>query len=155
MTAEAAGSCLALPNPSHCNQLPPGESLGRKTTPVLVARGAEEDGPDDAAFRRIVVVGAPAQGRDAATRYAHGLAGTFGGALVEHLPACTEEEARRRACTLIVVARSGQAESSVTAERLVRSCELPMLFVPEGTGAARTDTRSSFLATRSYKEDMK
>lgn len=49
-----------------------------------------------------------------------------------NLPACTEEEARRRACTLIVVPRTGQAESFVTVERLVRSCELPMLFVPEG-----------------------
>lgn len=104
-------------------------------SPVLVVRAAEREAPGDLMFRRILVVDASDPVRDAGARYAHGLADAFGGSVVEELSTCGEDDVRRRAGSLLVVARAGQPGSfGEAAERLVRTCELPMLFVPEPEG---------------------
>ncbi|MBP1633621.1 MAG: Universal stress protein [Acidobacteria bacterium] len=95
-------------------------------SPVLVVHDAGP-GSAEAVFARPLVVAAEAAGAEGARRVADGLASAFGGRVADAIATCERDLARHREATLIVVARHGRD----TAERWLRSCTLPMLFVPE------------------------
>jgi len=101
------------------------------SVPVLVVRAVADGAPAEAVFARpLMVVGQWAFEGDAG-RYAAGLAGVFNGAVADEAIACQEDLARERAASLLVIARDARAGwFGASAERLVRSCALPMLFVP-------------------------
>jgi hypothetical protein len=100
-------------------------------TPVLVLR-ADSGGRQPAeTFLRPLIVAPPRGFQGNATRLAEGLAGAFGGKVAEKTASCEADLAREREATLIVVARGAESGGSrEAAERWIRSCPLPMLFVP-------------------------
>lgn len=104
--------------------------------PVLVVRagdaGADSAGPADH-FRRILVVGEEGAEASSAEGYATRLARQFDGRVVERLTRCREEMAVQREASLVAVDVPGQSGGplSEAAERLIRTCQLPMLFVPQ------------------------
>ncbi len=103
------------------------------TVPVLVVRaGAAEALPAQALFSHPLVVAGDWTFDGEAERYAIGLAEAFGGTVAERTATCEEDLVREREATLLVVARSMLAPGwfGARVERLVRSCTLPMLFVP-------------------------
>lgn len=102
--------------------------------PVLVVRApVRSAAPAETLFKRpaLVTGQAPAQGE--AARYAQGLATAFGGAVLERALACEEDLVREREASLLVIARSapGKPWVDTRAERLLRVCTLPLLFVPD------------------------
>jgi len=102
--------------------------------PVLVVRA--DDTRHDAAdhFRRVLVV-ADGGAVDAAERYASGLAATFGGQPVERLHDCSEATVEDRHATLLAIGLpDAGGRLPELAERMIRSCALPMLFVPDVKG---------------------
>jgi nucleotide-binding universal stress UspA family protein len=103
--------------------------------PVLVVRATASDAPGESLFERLLVVAHADAVHSTTARYARGLAERFGGEVVDHLSACTEEDARRSSSTLLAIARTAHATAwfGEAAERLIRSCAVPMLFVPEET----------------------
>jgi nucleotide-binding universal stress UspA family protein len=100
--------------------------------PVLVVRAGSYDTPAGQEFRRILVAGSPEVPRQHAERYANQLAQALGGTLLEPLEACHAADAERLNATLLAIPRSPHAAGWLgeTPERLIRSCALPMLFVP-------------------------
>jgi nucleotide-binding universal stress UspA family protein len=100
-------------------------------TPLLVVRAAGEDETVEAIFERPLVV-AGSQFDDEGVRYAIGLAQAFGGEIAPGAPTCEADIARERHATLMVI--PGQSSAGYgfreSAERLLRNCTLPMLFVP-------------------------
>ena len=101
--------------------------------PVVVVRASDEQHPPAAHFRRILLVTGGDAIEPAAERYAASLADSFEGQPVERLTHCTEESAARREASLLVTsvpAHPGGRLSDI-AERLIRTCRVPMLFVPE------------------------
>lgn len=96
-------------------------------SPVLVVRDLPPGGPE-AIFQRPLVVAPDGAPVDLARRLAEGLASAFGGRVADEVAACESDFASRRDASLIVVARRHRAD---TTERWLRSCALPMLFVPE------------------------
>jgi hypothetical protein len=102
--------------------------------PVLVVRAARHDAPPEDVFKRPLMVTGPQAFQGDARLYATGLADTFNGALADQSVACELDLARQRGASLMVLAREPNARGGFgdAAERLVRSCELPMLFVPSG-----------------------
>lgn len=101
--------------------------------PVLVVRAAGQRTAPGTMFRRVVLVAGPWTFEGDAGRYAAGLAEAFDGATAEQTVACEEDLVRDRGATLLVVAvRRGTAGRwfGSAAEKLIRSCVLPMLFVP-------------------------
>jgi len=99
--------------------------------PVLIVR-ADETRHDVAAHLRRVLVVADGGAVDAAERYAAGLVAAFGGEPVELLRDCSEATVEGRHATLLAfgLADAGGRLPEV-AERMIRTCGLPMLFVPE------------------------
>ncbi len=100
--------------------------------PVLVVRGTHANPAPDAIFRRPLMVAGPWTFDGDATRYGAGLAAAFDGTVAERAAACEEDLVREREATLLVIAHSpgGGGWFGTPAERLIRSCTLPMLFVP-------------------------
>ncbi len=99
--------------------------------PVLVVRESEAADPLGL-FTRIVAVSGPAFGGEA-FRYAQGLADAFGGSVDQEPVASIDRLTCSPMATMMVVTvgkHHGQAWFGDTAERLVRNCPLPMLFVP-------------------------
>lgn len=96
-------------------------------SPVMVVREAPSVAPA-AIFERPLVVAPGHVHAEQARRVAEGLASAFAGEVADEVAACEGDLARRRDATLIVVARHDRADA---AERWLRSCTLPMLFVPE------------------------
>jgi nucleotide-binding universal stress UspA family protein len=101
--------------------------------PVLIVRTGPADAPPGQEFQRILVAASPEVPRQHAEQYAARLAQTFEGALIETLDACKAADAERLRATLLAVPRLPHAAGWLgeTPERLIRSCTLPMLFVPE------------------------
>lgn len=100
--------------------------------PVLVVRA--EAAPTDPAtlFATPVVVAGP-EFHGEAHRYAEGLAAGFGGRVVEKPVESISDLACEPGASVMAVAigrHHGSSWFGDTAERLVRVCELPMLFVP-------------------------
>jgi nucleotide-binding universal stress UspA family protein len=98
--------------------------------PVLVVRAG--DGRPEDLFSSIAVIARRGTFDGAARRYAKGLADTFGGTY-SHETATSLQAARMQEATLVVVAQPAAGASALianAADRAVRSCERPMLFVP-------------------------
>ncbi len=103
-------------------------------TPVLVVR-ADSAGTPEAMFQSPLLVTPPGLPDGAGRRVAEGLAGAFDGHLAAKAATCEADLARERQASLIVVSRGEPGTGIATSnERWLRSCSLPMLFVPETLG---------------------
>jgi len=103
-------------------------------TPVLVMR-ADSAGTPEAIFQSPLLVASPGLPDGAGRRVAEGLAGAFGGHVAAKAATCEADLARERQASLIVVSRGEPGTGLATSnERWLRSCSLPMLFVPETPG---------------------
>jgi len=101
--------------------------------PVLVVRAAHGDGAPAAMFGRPLMVAGPFTFEGQAARYAAGLAEAFGGTMAETVASCEQDLVRERDATLLVIAETSTVRTGwfgTAAEKLIRSCALPMLFVP-------------------------
>jgi nucleotide-binding universal stress UspA family protein len=111
-------------------------------TPVLVVRADQADRrPEEIYGRPLVVSGAPGPAAEA-VRLANGLADAFGGSVREPIARCEADVARDSEATLMVVAKAAdqhRAPGGSAVEHWIRSCTLPMLFVP--TTAAQPVSR--------------
>lgn len=100
--------------------------------PVMVVRESEANADPRAAFAHLVAVAGPAFGGEA-IRYGQRLAEAFGGTVDQEPVASLERLTCSPRATMMVVTvgrHHGQAWFGDTAERLVRNCPLPMLFLP-------------------------
>ena len=103
-------------------------------TPVLVVR-ADSTATPEAMFQSPLLVTSPGLPDGAGRRIAEGLAGAFDGHVAAEAAACEADLARERQASLIVVSRGEPGTGiATTNERWLRSCSLPMLFVPETLG---------------------
>jgi nucleotide-binding universal stress UspA family protein len=100
------------------------------SAPVLVVHDGPLPSPD-AIFQRPLVVATDDAHAGQARRVAEGLSSAFGGRVADEVAACESDLASNRSATMIVVARR---EPGDTTERWLRSCRLPMLFVPAMVG---------------------
>jgi len=102
--------------------------------PLLVIRHAPQSTPPQDVFQRTLVHASPPLAGNEALQYAAMLAGCFGGTVVDERDQPIAPALAGASATLLVVATphppSGAWLSNV-GEPLVRSCEHPMLFVPE------------------------
>ena len=100
--------------------------------PVLVVRAEPEPLPGERLFARPVAVAGPEFSGDALA-YAQGLAASFSGSVAEK-PVTSLDDLRCEAGASLMAVTSGRHQGGGwfgdTAERLVRTCVLPMLFVP-------------------------
>jgi nucleotide-binding universal stress UspA family protein len=100
--------------------------------PVLVVRAEPEPLPGERLFARPVAVAGPEFSGEALA-YAQGLAASFGGAVAEK-PVTSLDDLRCETGASLMAVTSGRNQGGGwfgdTAERLVRTCVLPMLFVP-------------------------
>ena len=94
--------------------------------PVLVVHQDPLTSPA-AIFQRPLVVSPDGLHAEHARRVAEGLTAAFGGQVADEVARCEGDLARHRSATMIVVARRDPGD---TTERWLRSCRLPMLFVP-------------------------
>jgi len=101
--------------------------------PVLVVRAGDVRADPADRFRRILVVAEEGAGESSTDRYATRLAESFDGRVAGRLTRCSEEMILRREASLVAVGVPGQSGGrlSEVAEQLIRTCRLPMLFVPE------------------------
>jgi nucleotide-binding universal stress UspA family protein len=101
------------------------------TAPFASAAGTGHAAEERIFAHPLVVVG-PDAFEGQATRYAHGLAGAFGGTLPPVAEACDVSLATDREATMMVIpAKTGGSYwLGESTERLLRGCTLPMLFVP-------------------------
>ncbi len=100
--------------------------------PTLVVRAETQPGAGERVFSQPVAVAGP-EFHGEARSYAENLAGSFGGTLAEQPVASLHDLTCAKDASLMVVAigrHQGGSWFGDTAERLVRSCSLPMLFVP-------------------------
>jgi nucleotide-binding universal stress UspA family protein len=103
-------------------------------TPVLVVR-ADSAGAPEEVFQRPLLVSSPGLQDGAGRRVAERLAGAFEGQVAARTATCEADLARERQASLIVVSRGEPGIGiATTNERWLRSCSLPMLFVPETPG---------------------
>jgi nucleotide-binding universal stress UspA family protein len=100
--------------------------------PVLVVRADHAGEPAARVFAHPLVV-APGGQDDEATRVAAGLSSAFGGQVADRVATCQADLAGSRDATMVVVSRGREANDLLfghPAEHWLRSCTLPMLFVP-------------------------
>jgi nucleotide-binding universal stress UspA family protein len=100
--------------------------------PALVVRAEPAPSPGEQVFARPVAVAGP-EFHEEALSYARAVAASFGGAVAEKSVASLDDLKCDPAASLMVVATGrhhGAGWFGDIAERLVRSCALPMLFVP-------------------------
>ena len=99
--------------------------------PVLVVR-ADAAPAAASIFQRPLLVASAGLPEGAGRRVAEGLAVAFGGAVADRTAECESDVARDRRASMIVVSRGEPgALAGAASERWLRSCSLPMLFVPE------------------------
>jgi nucleotide-binding universal stress UspA family protein len=100
--------------------------------PALVVRAEPQPTPGGQLFTRPVAVAGPAFSGEAQS-YAYALAGSFGGEVAEKAVSSLDDLKCDPGASLMVVATGRHhfpGWFGDTAERLVRNCALPMLFVP-------------------------
>jgi nucleotide-binding universal stress UspA family protein len=100
--------------------------------PALVVRAESDSTPGRLVFARPVAASGQAFNGEALS-YAQALAASFGGEVAEKAVSSLDELKCDPAASLMVVSTGrlpGGSWLGDTAERLVRSCALPMLFVP-------------------------
>ncbi len=101
--------------------------------PALVVRAESEPTPGRSVFTRPVAASGPEFGGEA-LNYAKTLAASFGGQVSEKAVSSLDDLKCDPGASLMVVATGrhhGAGWFGDTAERLVRNCALPMLFVPD------------------------
>jgi len=99
--------------------------------PVLVLRADDTRHDTAAHFERVLVVD-DGSATENAERYAAGLAASFGGQPIERLRDCSETTVEGRHATLLAIGLpDAGGRLPELAERMIRTCALPMLFVPE------------------------
>jgi nucleotide-binding universal stress UspA family protein len=99
--------------------------------PVLVVRAEEAAGVPADVFQHPMVVDLESGFDGGARRVAAGLSGIVGGGLVEDAATCEADLARARRATMIVVPPTVHQKAwGGPAGRWLRTCTLPMLFVP-------------------------
>lgn len=104
-------------------------------TPVLVVRADVGGVAPRRVFERPLVV-SPLGRDDEAARVANGLAKAFGGSVSEKVVACQADLADEQHATLMVVSKAAASNGLIVdrpVEQWLRSCTLPMLFVPSLT----------------------
>jgi nucleotide-binding universal stress UspA family protein len=102
--------------------------------PALVVRSEPAPTPGRQVFAKAVAVAGPAFHGEALS-YAQALAACFGGRVAERAVSSLDDLKCDPEATMMVVAigrHHGGGWFGDTAERLVRNCALPMLFVPVG-----------------------
>jgi len=100
--------------------------------PALVVREEKDPTPARLVFAKPVAVAGPASGGEA-LNYAQALAASFGGEVAQKSVSSLDDLTCDPNASLMVVATGrhhGTGWFGDTAERLVRNCALPMLFVP-------------------------
>jgi len=100
--------------------------------PALVVRAEPEPTPGPSVFARPVAASGPEFSGEA-LNYAQALAASFGGQVAEKAVSSLDDLRCEPGASLMVVATGrhhGTGSFGDTAERLVRTCALPMLFVP-------------------------
>jgi nucleotide-binding universal stress UspA family protein len=100
--------------------------------PALVVRAEPAPSPGEQVFARPVAVAGP-EFHEEALSYARAVAASFGGAVAEKSVASLDDLKCDPVASLMVVATGrhhGTGWFGDIAERLVRTCALPMLFVP-------------------------
>jgi nucleotide-binding universal stress UspA family protein len=106
--------------------------LRNAALPVLVVRAAEAHHEAAEHFQRILLVTDGGGNRQEADRVAAGLADAFGGPPQENLTRCTEAQVEHHNASLLVLGLPHlDGRLPDVAERMVRTCQVPMLFVPE------------------------
>lgn len=101
--------------------------------PTLVLRAESAATAGERVFSHPVAVAGP-EFHGEAINYAQSLAASFGGAVAEKAVASLDDLTCAKDASVMVVAIGRRHEGAWfgdTAERLVRSCSLPMLFVPD------------------------
>jgi nucleotide-binding universal stress UspA family protein len=100
--------------------------------PVLVVRTAAREDDPEHIFVRPMMIASPQALEGAADRYATGLAEAFGGQPTPNAARCEADLAREREASMMVVAKTKglAARFAEPTERMLRTCSLPMLFVP-------------------------
>jgi nucleotide-binding universal stress UspA family protein len=105
-------------------------------TPVLVVRADLGGLTPETVFHHPLVVSSPtAEGE--AVRVAAGLSQAFGGRVADRVATCEADVAGERHATVMVVSKAASHGGfpSHAAEHWLRSCTLPMLFVPATVAA--------------------
>ncbi len=100
--------------------------------PALVVREETDPTPGRLVFANPVAVAGPASGGEALS-YGQALATSFGGRVAERAVSSLDDLTCDPNASLVIVATGrhhGTGWFGDTAERLVRNCALPMLFVP-------------------------
>jgi nucleotide-binding universal stress UspA family protein len=105
--------------------------------PVLVVRAGTRSAPI-AVFERPVVFAGQAEAGAGTVRAAAGLAAAAGGQVQATAASCAADLAADARATLVVVPAAGRHGTLLShpAEQWLRSCTLPMLFVPEVAAAS-------------------
>ena len=101
--------------------------------PALVVRAEPVPTPGERVFARPVAVAGPEFSGEALS-YGRALAASFGGQIAEKAVSSLGDLTCDPAASLMIVVagrRHGRSWFGDTAERLVRTCALPMLFVPD------------------------
>lgn len=103
-------------------------------TPVLVVRAEAAPTPAEAPFFHPMVVAVASAEDEPARRVADSLAAAFGGRVADAAASCQADLARDRQATLIVMAHAARHGGVLAhpAEHWLRTCSLPMVFVPIG-----------------------
>ena len=119
----------------HRGGKPIRELLGVReaSVPVLVVRADPAGVAPRSLFQRPLMIVADATPDGAPAHIAAALAEAFGGAVAERAASCEQEVAREREATLLVVPAATAGRRGwfgTSAEKVIRSCTLPMLFVP-------------------------
>jgi nucleotide-binding universal stress UspA family protein len=110
-------------------------ALQEVSKPLLIVRSAIRD-PIGELFARVVVHATAGTSGHQALEYARALVDRCGGAVHDERGMDIEEALRRTRATLVITASAHQGHASGAsndAERLLRSCTVPILFVPEFT----------------------
>lgn len=109
-------------------------------TPVIVVREAAHDSDPAEIFARLLVIGPFAAPEGFARRYAHALGSIFATTAVDGTDRCTIESVNEVSASMLVIpTHAGERHwLGEQAEKILRRCTLPILFVPE-TGGVRQD----------------
>ena len=107
--------------------------VGESVTPVIVVRESSRGVDPASIFGRLLVIGPFAAPEGFARRYAHALGEAFGTVAVDGTDRCTIETVQEVSASMLVIpTHSGERHwLGEQAEKILRRCALPILFVPE------------------------
>jgi nucleotide-binding universal stress UspA family protein len=110
--------------------------------PVIVVRQMSRDIDPASIFARLLVIGPFADPEGFARRYAHALSAAFGTTAVDGTDRCTIDTVQEVSASMLVIpTHAGERQwLGEQAEKILRRCTLPILFVPEAGGVPRLPT---------------